>query len=462
MPFTALDAESGILDATLPDLGCRRVWEEFYKQRDPRPAIVCPECGWGLHAKLSPQRVRFFCHDPGQPNSCTLAHESMEHHLLKLELAGAIRDAGWYAQLEVAALDRSWRADVMATSPDGLRRMAWEAQLSSITEDDIRARTDRYTAEDISVCWVSPNRKPPTWIGAVPAVSVHPPEGVQPLVVRDGLVGFDPETGRWAPREERLGQFVRWILDGKVQVETLRSQPWLGRTEGPRNLWWTSTRSIRAVDTFVRERKEKERAQLAAWERNRQEAAEEARARQEEQERERLRARDEAEKANPALRYQREADEYEKQQRQKREAQWAREVKKRAERRAQLAADAAAEAEQRQQQLDEQARVGAEWWGRLSRAQIDGFFAAVTAWAWEQDGVRIGISYPPKVEPSFAYGIPVFRSSPLGLYGVVRPCPALLAAADCEPWPRLFFLSGEEYEDGTKLHPRATAHFLDE
>ncbi|MEK8141670.1 hypothetical protein NKH18_00825 [Streptomyces sp. M10(2022)] len=36
--------------------------------------------------------------------------------MLKLEMAAAIRDAGWFAELEVPAADGSWRADVMATS----------------------------------------------------------------------------------------------------------------------------------------------------------------------------------------------------------------------------------------------------------------------------------------------------------------------------------------------------------
>ncbi|MGW3168231.1 competence protein CoiA family protein [Streptomyces sp. NPDC001142] len=71
-------------------------------------------------------------------------------------MAGAIRAAGWFAALEVPAEDGSWRADVMASSADGSRRMAWEAQLSPITVEDISARTDRYAAEGVMVCWVSP------------------------------------------------------------------------------------------------------------------------------------------------------------------------------------------------------------------------------------------------------------------------------------------------------------------
>jgi competence CoiA-like predicted nuclease len=42
--------------------------------------------------------------------------------------------------------------------------MAWEAQLSPITVDDIRARTARYTAEGIAVCWVTPRKRNVRWI----------------------------------------------------------------------------------------------------------------------------------------------------------------------------------------------------------------------------------------------------------------------------------------------------------
>jgi hypothetical protein len=38
-------------------------------------------------------------------------------------------------------------------NPSGI---AWEAQLSPITDDDIRYRTERYDADDADVCWVSP------------------------------------------------------------------------------------------------------------------------------------------------------------------------------------------------------------------------------------------------------------------------------------------------------------------
>src|SRR4051812_22172010 len=150
MPFTALHPDVGRIDATQPDLGTALEWSSVYKV-SPRVALTCPECAWAVHAKHSPNRVRFFCHDGGRPPECSLANESWEHHMLKLEMAGAIRAADRLAELEVAAADGSWRADVMASSADGEWRMAWEAQLSPITVEDIKARTDRYAAEGVAV-----------------------------------------------------------------------------------------------------------------------------------------------------------------------------------------------------------------------------------------------------------------------------------------------------------------------
>ncbi|WP_405717276.1 competence protein CoiA family protein [Streptomyces sp. NBC_01537] len=203
MPFTALHPDTGRLDATQPDLGAGLDWGQVYKA-SPRLPLTCPDCGWSVHAKRSPRGVPYFCHDPGRPRECSLTNESWEHHMLKLEIAGAIRDAGWYAELEVAAADGSWWADVMATAPDGTERMAWEAQLSAITVDDIRARPARYRAEGIAVCWVSPHKRTSKWIGAVPAVRVRAPEDKGPWMADDGIAGFNFAAGRWAFKEEEL------------------------------------------------------------------------------------------------------------------------------------------------------------------------------------------------------------------------------------------------------------------
>lgn len=100
----------------------------------------------------------FSAHDAEAPN-CPLAHMTIAHHLLKVELASAIRQAGWHAELEAAGY--GWRADVLAANPDGTTRMAWEAQLAQATIDELTARTETIRASDVDVRWDGQDR--PGW-----------------------------------------------------------------------------------------------------------------------------------------------------------------------------------------------------------------------------------------------------------------------------------------------------------
>lgn len=132
------------------------------------------------------RRPRISCgssaHDAAN-NACPLAGETLAHRLLKAELASAIRDAGWTAQLEVAG--EGWRADVLGTSPDGAQRLAWEAQLSSITVDELQSRTERMRASGVRVCWVAD--RDTHWLGHVPAIQVSRPESGTDDASRPGL-----------------------------------------------------------------------------------------------------------------------------------------------------------------------------------------------------------------------------------------------------------------------------------
>ncbi|WP_446423307.1 competence protein CoiA family protein [Kitasatospora purpeofusca] len=171
---------------------------------------------------MSPQGLRFFAHDPGAPD-CEIAREgeSEAHHLLKLELLSAARDAGARAELEVRAPDGSWRADVLATAPDDSWRIALEAQLSPITNDEIRARTERMRAQGVAACWFSDRPKPP-WLGTVPSVRVGPGDGGS-LTVVEGLVRFD----RWswnAVAAPTLADFLRWVFARRVVTHERRAR----------------------------------------------------------------------------------------------------------------------------------------------------------------------------------------------------------------------------------------------
>lgn len=440
MALTALHPEAGRLDVSQPDLGGGLVWSDIYRVR-PRPGLTCPECGWGVHAKHTPRprRVRMFAHDAGRPPECTMAEESWEHHLLKLEMAGAIRAAGWHAELEVPAHDGTWRADVMATSPNGERRMAWEAQLSPITVDDIRARTARYRAHGIDVCWVSPHARPPLWIGEVPSIRVRPPieDDPGPWIVDDGLAGFNPANGRWEFRLEPLPRFVDWVLRGSLI--TRRALPRYRRVSRAvedvyetfvRDLWWTSRKSAHAQMEYERLRPQRE-AEARAREAERQKRAAEA-----------ARKRDER-----AVQYRRRRMEAAGQGRKAREAQAEREreVRQEAARRRH-----AEEEERRARDEVERARrtaleqdaagIAAAWWARLSPAQVEEMFAAVCEEA-KEDGVVLSNPGARAGVPAFAYGVPVHGG---GLYGVVRPCPALAILSPQLAFQRIFVRNANE------------------
>jgi competence protein CoiA len=122
-----------------------------------------------MRAKVSPAGLRFFAHDPGA--ECELAHgETPTHLALKAALAQAAISAGWVAEIEAGG--DGWRADVLATGPDG-RRVALEAQVASRAE---AGRTARYAQEDIGVLWVLTG----AGRGGEPAITVTPPRSAEP------------------------------------------------------------------------------------------------------------------------------------------------------------------------------------------------------------------------------------------------------------------------------------------
>lgn len=211
MAFRAVHAQWGTVFAHLPDLGCGRSWEAVWRVRPPAP-ITCDECRHPMHAKRSPSGLRFFAHAPGAPE-CALAGETLAHHLLKLELAAAARDAGAHAELEVRGPEGAWRADVLASDPAGAWRMALEAQLSAITADDIGTRTERMQADGVPSVWFSDRHRPP-WFGQVPSVRVKAVDGGG-LVAVEGLAKFSGGVWEVGPQVP-LAEFLRWVFAGRV------------------------------------------------------------------------------------------------------------------------------------------------------------------------------------------------------------------------------------------------------
>jgi len=218
-----------LLDATMDDLGVGISWSGIHRSR-PRVLLVCAACAGSMHAKVSPRGLRFFAHDAAR-KECPLNGETPDHRLLKSAIAAAVRAAGWQAGLEAEGPDRRWRADVLAISPDGRRRVAWEAQLAHQHNDETLARSARYADDGIDVVWVFD--RPVS--GGMPAVrvqvertSMEVAEPVARLVVKAcGSVGCSryrdlpeppacPGHGRWNPTTITLDLFVRLVCQERI------------------------------------------------------------------------------------------------------------------------------------------------------------------------------------------------------------------------------------------------------
>ena len=269
MAFRAVHAQWGTVFAHLPDLGCGRTWEAVWKVR-PLAPLTCDECHHPMYAKKSSNKLRFFAHARGAP-TCALALETLDHHLLKLELANATRDAGAHAEMEVRSPDGTWRADVMASDHGGAWRMALEAQLSHITDDDITARTERMRADGVPSIWFSDRKRPP-WLGVVPSVRLARPDDSQHLVIAQGLAKF---SSGWEGVPATLVQFLGWAFTGRIVAHKPRVS-----LDGPA-LLWTAPDYIQAeAECFAELERELDRerriqearaARTAAWLRKQEE-----------------------------------------------------------------------------------------------------------------------------------------------------------------------------------------------
>ncbi|WP_369265169.1 competence protein CoiA [Streptomyces sp. R35] len=275
MAFRAVHAEWGTVFAHLPDLGCGRGWEAVWKTR-PLAPLACDECGHAMYAKTSRTGLRFFAHSPGAP-TCALALESVAHHLLKLELANAARDAGAHAELEARGPHGAWRADVLATDPAGAWKTALEAQLAPITDTDITARTERMHADGVTSIWFSDRPRPP-WLGAVPSVRLERPEGAKHLIVAEGLVKF---TGReWSAVPASLTQLLTWAFARRIVTHAPRTP--LRYPQRPLATVWTAPQYITAETAHLAEEERQQRARetrLASLQREKEKKRETIRAR---------------------------------------------------------------------------------------------------------------------------------------------------------------------------------------
>jgi hypothetical protein len=214
MPLTAVHPKLGTVDASLVT---DETWATIHKVR-PRPMLTCRGCEGRMQARRSSLGLRFFAHDRTEP-TCPSNGETPEHRALKHTIAQAIREANSTAEIEVAPGpgDRGgWRADVLASTPDG-RRIAFEAQLASMTTAEGQERTDRYADDGIETVWIT--TKHASWLFQLPGVRVDDANGI--VRATRGCAVFDGE--RWRTRDDALfGRLIASLLAGRVRPLHLR------------------------------------------------------------------------------------------------------------------------------------------------------------------------------------------------------------------------------------------------
>ncbi len=209
MPLTAVHPKLGTVDASLVT---DETWATIHKVR-PRPMLTCRGCEGRMQARRSSLGLRFFAHDRTEP-TCPSNGETPEHRALKHTIAQAIREANSTAEVEGAPGpgDRGgWRADVLASTPDG-RRIAFEAQLASMTTAEGEERTDRYANDGIETVWIT--TKHASWLFQLPGVRVDESNGV--VHATRGCAVFGGEG--WQTRDDAFfGRLIASLLSGRVR-----------------------------------------------------------------------------------------------------------------------------------------------------------------------------------------------------------------------------------------------------
>jgi hypothetical protein len=194
-------------------------WQELKRRsRTAEATIRLACCGAPAIAKTSRSGNPFFAHHPqARPaTACRWAGESVLHAGCKLLAASGARTAGWQVRTEAAAVDGSWRADVLCCR--GACHVALEIQLARTGPEDLRLRQERYRRAGIRGAWFVPPGFCPVPSPALPAFALeverHAP-GTARVRLGDGVSG-PPATPL------PLDGFVAHLLHGRVRFEAER------------------------------------------------------------------------------------------------------------------------------------------------------------------------------------------------------------------------------------------------
>lgn len=151
MPLVALIDDHRVVAPLLDDVA----WAEV------KSSVLVLPCDARAVPKQNKYGTRYFAHWPG--SHCEVEHkpESAEHLRVKEIIVKAAISAGWWAEPEVPADDRSWIADVLVTNGD--HRVALEVQWTQQSAEEYHRRTARYLAAGVDCYWFARHKS--TWNG---------------------------------------------------------------------------------------------------------------------------------------------------------------------------------------------------------------------------------------------------------------------------------------------------------
>lgn len=115
-------------------------------------SLHLPCCNASAVPKTSKLGNFFFAHK--NRNECSTEPESAEHIYLKSIIAKAAANSGWSVVTEFAGESKDgekWIADVYCEK--GKARIALEVQLSYITYEALKTRTEKYNNSNVRVAW---------------------------------------------------------------------------------------------------------------------------------------------------------------------------------------------------------------------------------------------------------------------------------------------------------------------
>jgi hypothetical protein len=126
-------------------------WEKLKIQHKQGLLVIMPCCGQNGHLRVSPNALKHFYHAK-KSQYCGGEPETPEHEQMKYRIYQICKEKGWTTQPEYPSPTNDWRADVFATN--GARKIAFEVQLSKISQEELQNRENKYVRDGIESYWL--------------------------------------------------------------------------------------------------------------------------------------------------------------------------------------------------------------------------------------------------------------------------------------------------------------------